>query len=459
MDKTKRCLDRISELQNSALSFMIGSGTSVSSGLPTWDQLIAPYIQELDLKDQHIPYERILQYALDSNTEYNDFLYSFKSVSDSCKPKPLHRLIAKLNVPRIWTTNYDGLLEKAYRDEMMGYQIVAEDNDIHLLDYSRNQIIKMHGSLTDEKQTDIVLLENEYENYIDKRNAIYHLLKNDIKTKTFLYFGFSFNDSNIRRIVSSAWNYRSRPIGRPSYLFTVPPKDDSKKPLYKCWKKDLQRYNIDVIEMKDYIELDVFLYELLKARAGKNIVLIGKSDSDDFNKLAFQIGYELAAAGFCLHSGGGPNLSVSMSEGIWKYLEDKSLNDNNRVRFYYRYNGGSTNPKRGHVYYCGHNREEVRKKMISTNTVCIVMGDEETIDNGMLQEIDIAKTKGARIIPIASTGKLSLKTWEANYQYFSKDGVFSDLEQEYLKLNSSESIEEIAKVVVKLADQLMVRSY
>ena len=459
MDKKKICLDRIGELQNSAISIMIGSGLSVSSGLPTWDQLIEPYIQQLDLRNQHIPYERVLQYALNSNTDYNDFLFSFKRKAEKCMPNPVHRLIAKLNLPRIWTTNYDGLLEKAYRDEMMGYQIVAEDEDINLLDFSKNQIIKMHGSLTNEKTTNIVLLESEYENYIDKRNAIYHLLKNDIKSKTFLYLGFSFNDSNIRRIVSSAWNYSSRPFGKPSYIFTVPPKDDSEKTLYKCWKKDLQRYNIDVIEMSDYSELAPFMFELLKLRAGKNIVLIGKSDTDAYNELSVKIGYKLAAAGFCLHSGGGPNLSVSIAEGVWKYLEEHEINDNNRVQFFYRYNGGSTNPKRGHVYYCGRNREEVRKKMIGANTVCIVMGDEDRTENGMLQEIDIAKTKGARLIPIASTGELSRRIWEMNYHNFTKNGVFNDLEEDYIKLSASLSDEEIADAVVKLADQLMVRSY
>ena len=50
-------------------------------------------------------------------------------------------------------------------DERIPYQIVAKDEDIFDLDHRSNQIIKMHGSLTKECNTDIVLLESEYENY------------------------------------------------------------------------------------------------------------------------------------------------------------------------------------------------------------------------------------------------------------------------------------------------------
>ena len=185
-----------------------------------------------------------------------------KSYEGKYHPQVAHRLIARLNLPRVWTTNYDGLIEDAYRDECMLYQVVAEDDDLYNLDYRTNQIIKMHGSLTREKTTDIVLLESEYENYMLRRKEITHLLENDIRTKSILYLGFSFDDPNIRRIVSSVWNQKE--VGNPSFLFTVPPLDPSKQVYYRYWKDDLANYNVNVVEITDYAEINTFLYKLLQ---------------------------------------------------------------------------------------------------------------------------------------------------------------------------------------------------
>ena len=70
------------------------------------------------------------------------------------------------------------------------------------MDLSKPQLIKMHGSLSkiSDNYDDIVLLESQYENYEESRKDIYNLLKNDISNKSFLFFGVSFNDINMRRI-------------------------------------------------------------------------------------------------------------------------------------------------------------------------------------------------------------------------------------------------------------------
>jgi len=395
---------------------------------------------------------------LQSDTEYNRFVINFKKSADSCNPRPTHRLIAKLNLPRIWTTNYDGILEKAYKDELMEYHIVADDKDIYALEYDKNQIIKMHGSLTDEKKTDIVLTESEYEKYLEKRNAIYHLLKNDVKSKVFIYLGFSFDDINLRRIISSAWDDSSKTAGKNSFLFIEEPKTKTK--LYDYWKKDLDRYRIEVIELQDYSEIDVFLYELLKLRQGKQIVLIGKRDDDKYDGLAKEIGSKFAEAGYKLRSGGGPNLSIAMAEGIWAYLDLVKQDYSDKVQFLYRYGGGSTNPRKGQVFYCGNTYSDVRKKMISTNTICLLMGDESAGESGIHEEIDIANKKGTRIIPVGVSGDYSREIWNRNLSYFTGKGEFSEVEKEYRLINDdTASGTEIANAIVTLADYLLVRNY
>ena len=458
MKDYKQCIEYINSLNSQAISVFVGAGLSKSCGMPDWGKLVEPFKKSLGLKNENIPYTRIMQYSLNDKSEYSMFISQLKSLGESCSPQAVHRLIARLNLPRIWTTNYDGILENAYKDECMLFQVVAKDDDIYNLDYNRNQIIKMHGSLTTEKMTDIVLLESEYENFIYYRKGVYQLLQNDVKTKSIIYLGFSFDDPNIRRIVSSVWNQKG--CGYTSFLFSVPPSEKSKKTYYKCWKDDLARYNIKVIEISDYSEIEIFLYKLLEARFGKTIMLIGKRDDTKCNDLSYLIGYKLAKAGYKIHSGGGPNIANALAEGAWNYLDEKNISIEDKVVFYYRYNGGSTNPCKGQISYCGQSRSEVRKKMITPDKICLLIGDEAPSEHGIKEEIQIARVKGARIIPLGCSGDLARREWETEEHNYSAGGAFAEKKLAYDLLNSNTATnEDIANAVIELADYLLVRNY
>lgn len=456
----EECLTEISTTSDSALSFFIGAGLSVASGLPDWNGLIKPLADKLNIKPNDLPYPRILQYSLCERAEYSRFINELEKSIDTCKPADTQRLIARLSLPRIWTTNYDGLIEQAYDDETIPYQVVAKDEDVFNIDYRRNQIIKMHGSLTKDNKTDIVLTESEYENYYRKRKAIYHLFQNDVRTKSFIYLGFSFDDSNLRNIISAVWD--SHAIGKVSYLFTVPPssRERSKRSKYNCWKHDLQRYMINVVELKDYSEIRSFLYKLLEKRYGKTVVLIGKRSDSTYDKLAERIGYKLAENGFKIHSGGGPNVANAVASGAWNFFESNKISFEDKVVFYYRYGGGSTNPQKGQILYCGKDRSEVRHRMISSDKICLLIGEEPDTENGIAEEIKIANIKGSRIIPIGCTGETARKQWELEKKNYEGSGPFTEKKAVFDVLISPTATEEqIAEAVTELADYLLVKHY
>ena len=453
----KTCLEDLKNANRNAISVFLGAGMSVSSGLPQWGELAKPYKLRMGIKDSTmIPYERIFQYAFGTNgAEYVRFKNDMRDSNNKVEPQSVHRLIARMNFPRIWTTNYDGLLEKAYKDDNISYQLVAKDEDIYRLDYERNQIIKMHGSLTDDCTTDIVLTESEYENYIQNRQAIYQLLQTEIRSKNIIYLGFSFDDINLRRIISAVWAQGNK--GKISYLFTVPPKKKSvAHVLYERWKEDLGRYNLIVVELDNYFEINNFMLNMVEKYFGKNIVLLGKRDDDIWNSLSHKVGYKLASKGFKIHSGGGPNIADSLAKGAWDYLEKHRIPIVDKVTFYYRYNGGSTNPRKGNVLYCGENRQEVRRKMISADKICLVMGVDGVGENGIQEEISIANRKRCRIIPIGCTGDTAKNLWNIEKYKYQDGGVYGEKEVAFNILNSTTATEEdISDAVVELADYLM----
>jgi hypothetical protein len=444
-----------------AVSVFVGAGLSKPAGLPDWNELIKPYADELGLSLSDLSQTRLMQYACGNNkAKYSRLKQELKAKIRLCNPLPVHRLIARLAVSRIWTTNYDSLLEDAYEEEGIIPEILTDDVDIVNSCYDCPQIVKMHGSLTRRNETDIVLTECEYENYEQNRKGIYSLLQNDMKSKSFLYLGVSFDDPNLRKINAAIWN--NQDSGKPGYLLTVPPdaSDIKSRKIFDLWETDLTRFGINVIHLDSYNEVSLFLYKVLQQRFGSTAMIIGKHKTDEYKELCFEIGRELSARGYNIHSGGGPNIANFIADGAWSFYDDKKQECTEKVVFYYRKGGGSTNPKRGKVVYTGDNYFELRNKMISPEKICIVIGGEDTGESGMSEEIALARRKGARIIPLATTGSLSGKVWLEDKHYFSKDSCLEDKENEYLMLNDpAADNKKLASVVADLADYLIVRNY
>lgn len=214
-----------------------------------------------------------------------------------------------------------------------------------------------------------------------------------------------------------------------------------------------------MVELASYSEIDLFIYKLLSKRNGKTLLLIGKTADDSFNELAFILGAKLAEVGFNIHTGGGPNIANAMAEGAWSTMEKRKQPIENRVVFFYRYGGGSTNPRKGNISYCGESRSDVRKKMISSEKVCLLFGSEPNDEHGIAEEINIARSKGARIIPLARTGEIAAKQWLADRHFF-ESGPFSEKRSEYDILNNPcTTNDEITRAVIELADYLLVRNY
>lgn len=436
------------------LSVFVGAGLSIDAGLPSWYELVKPLADELDIPTEGLPLERVLEYICgESKSKYSMLIYSLKKKIQEANPQASHYLISKLDVGRIWTTNYDDLLEKAYQRGNYDLEVVTNDKQLNNTDLSKTQLIKMHGSLSNisDDYDDIILLESQYENYEESRKDIYNLLKNDIRNKSFLFFGVSFNDINMRRIWASIWNHKK--AGHPSFLFTVPPggeKEDEKK-IYEYWKRDLARYGIEVVEMETYNDINKFLNKIYISNMGKTIAGMGIYKDDTYKDLCEKIGGLLAERDYSYNSGGGKNISDFITEGMWK--KDPNIKEDlDRIVFYYKENGGSTNPQKGKIIYAGESYTEMRRRFISPEKLCLLLGEDTKGRNGLKEEVSIAREKKCKILAIPYTGEISLKTYLEEAEYW-KSILTKELYEKYEKLKDLENdSDKSSSIIIDIID-------
>lgn len=146
----------------------------------------------------------------------------------------IHRYIAKLREPRlIITTNYDNLLEKAFKDEDRPYDLLVypadrRDDDsgaramwqeygktkrylppdklrINFEKSKRPIIYKMHGSIGDEPNDDhFVISEEDYLRFLSRVGndaAIPSVVLAYLQTRSLLFLGYSLRDWNLRLVL------------------------------------------------------------------------------------------------------------------------------------------------------------------------------------------------------------------------------------------------------------------
>jgi hypothetical protein len=150
-----------------------------------------------------------------------------------CDPGPLHKLLARRETPLlIVTTNYDDLIERAFRDRGRPYDLVIHQTDaaewggavIHWpygateprfsspkslrIDLSRTTVIyKMHGGVDgmDAARDSFVIDEDDYTDFLVRvadKTAIPAIFAEAVSIRSFLFLGYSLRDWNFRMILS-----------------------------------------------------------------------------------------------------------------------------------------------------------------------------------------------------------------------------------------------------------------
>ena len=183
------------ELEKGKLIVFVGAGVSKNSGLPDWKELIKDYAEYRGIKEftskeyLTIPEEVFERYGSLKYYEIAEKRFLGKYV-----PNSVHRILKKMDLTYIITTNYDTLIE----DQIKNLQIVSKDEDLPYTNSNR-MLIKMHG---DFKNKNIVLKKSDYDNYEKNFQLISTLIKGLFTTNTILFIGYSYNDVNVKQIMN-----------------------------------------------------------------------------------------------------------------------------------------------------------------------------------------------------------------------------------------------------------------
>jgi hypothetical protein len=418
------------ELQSGDAALFVGAGLSKPSGFVDWKALLRDIASELKLDiDREHDLVSLAQYHVNDKKgrgHINQLL--IEEFTKDAKLTENHRLIAALPVHTIWTTNYDDLLETAFREGHRKPDVKTTNQNLATTLPNRSVVIyKMHGDYRQPHEA--VLTKDDYETYGKTREGFSIALRGDLIERTFLFLGFSFTDPNIDYILS---RIRILLGGNERVHYCVmkwpdkPKAGGAEQAEYEYQKRklelridDLSRYQIQAVMIDKYEEVTEILQELNHRANLKHVFVSGSAHNYDplgknrLDNLCLKLGREVIKRGSTLVSGFGLGVGGAVALGGLEIVYADNL-PINRVSFFpfpQQEPKGTT----GEAF-----RSQYRRSILSNAGFAVYISGNRLDPTtnaaitapGVLEEFKIATQLGTIPIPVGATGWAAHEIWQ-----------------------------------------------
>jgi len=257
-------------------ALFIGAGLSAGAGYPDWRTLLEEMAIELklDLNQEH-NFPEVAQFYIAKCGDHRDGIARIvkKHFSRQVEVPAVHQVLARLNVGQVWTTNYDKLIERAWELRGSPLDVKAANSEVggggagsHV-----TTLYKMHGTV--DRAADVVIAKEDYRQYPKEWAGFEATLRAHLIQYNFLFVGLSFTDPNIDHALEVIRNTMEKGM-TPHYAIVRKPQrseceDDGefthRLARHPYWVRELQRSNIQCVEIDDFSEIEKILAEIVVA--------------------------------------------------------------------------------------------------------------------------------------------------------------------------------------------------
>lgn len=415
--------DFVKDLNEGTASIFAGAGLSVPAGFVNWTDLMAEIAHDLGLDiNNEKDLVSLAQFHVNENRTRSKINRKIlEEFTEEANETENHKIIARLPLSSIWTTNYDQLLENAFCKQNKVVDVKYTINQLLTTKPKRDIVIfKMHGDVNHPDGA--IITKEQYEQYHSTHEPFINALAGELTTKTFLFIGFSFTDPNLDYVLSRL-NFRFNKQQRQHYCFVKRHQlGDSQNPDqatldYNIRRQtltinDLKRYGIKSLVINDYSEITAILSEIENGYKKKTIFISGSAETyEPFDKneaigFVHNLAKNIIENDFRIVNGFGWGIGSSVINGALESIYNNPIRFSESQLILKPFPQFETGEKPLTVLW-----KEYRQKMISQSGITIfIFGNKkddksEIIEaDGLFREFEISRDNGNICIPIGMTG-------------------------------------------------------
>jgi len=179
---------------------LVGAGLSVGAGLPGWNTLLTPLADSIRLpQDRRADLLKVAQYYENARGR-QALIAHLMQQSDTIGKMPSnnHHRLVRLGINAWVTTNYDDLIEQAFRTAGKRFTRVVRDQDVPYVSADTVTLIKLHGDLAQPET--LIVTEQDYHTYFRRFPRIKDKLTTLLLDRTFLFVGYGINDPDFNQL-------------------------------------------------------------------------------------------------------------------------------------------------------------------------------------------------------------------------------------------------------------------
>ena len=469
--------DFANDIINNTASVFIGSGVSRDAGYVDWKDLLKEVAEDINLDvDKETDLISLAEYYVNSRknrVKINQAISKYFSEEKSCTNA--HKILASLPIISYWTTNYDKLIEKSFDEKRKSYSVLTNDNSFKKFIEGKDVVIhKLHGDV--DNPGEAVITKKDYEEFAYKHEILLSKLKGEMCSKTFLFLGYSFSDTDIKHILSRIRLFYKGDFAREHYcvlenlkletdkdgnIIETEEEFEYRKTRQNHHIQDLKSYGIQTILVNDYSEdIPRILSEIRMLVCQNNVFISGAYEKDDVQK---ELGWQLARSlstwfiteNMKIYSGYGNNIGPEVVAGV--YDGYRLINKNKHIANRYQDNDITKNLSIHPFPYISSSKKiekeslyrQIRENILQNTQIMIIIGGNKMengvkcISDGVLMEYEIAKDKNQLIIPIAATGGAAEVVWDEMF----KENSYYVKSKDFIALKNGKNFEEIFEAV------------
>jgi len=225
----------VEKLKSGRVVLFIGAGCSIAAGAPSTRELVDKIRKEFPKTDQSLEsFVDVCNQVIESRHYGRPILEEFiRKQFSHLKPSKAHIALPSYSWTAIYTTNFDDLIELAYRnrtDVPRRHVVVAspEFSPINFAETSRIYIFKIMGTIEGWKKDDrMALSKSDFNKRIREMPEYLKNLEDFVKDGTVVFVGYSGDDNLAFEIIDDVIESAGGPTNiAPSYILYPEVKSD-----------------------------------------------------------------------------------------------------------------------------------------------------------------------------------------------------------------------------------------
>jgi hypothetical protein len=451
---------------NAAL--FIGAGLSRDAGLPGWEDLLTPIRERCGIPTHHdlpLVAEYIVNDPRGGRQALQDHILA-SLTQPPPRPARSHRLLARLRVAELWTTNYDPLIETAMATAGVEAALAVDEDSIREIASNQRTIIKMHGSIGDGPPDWVVppvITRTDYERYESDHHRMWTVLRASYLSRMMLFLGFSFTDPNVEILLRLARTLGTATGDRHIAVIKHPgPGAGDAARLHELRTADLESSGVRVCEIADFGENTEILTQLLRRTRPERLFVSGSTgqptttpeeDEQVLGQWCLAMARELdIETTWEIASLGGPAGWLTTRD-VARLRRIDGRYDPAKLTFHFREKNNELpaqlQERVGTAVYTDMSRETLVVSLLDESRALLaIRGGERTSE-----EIEWAANRDVGVVPLACSGGAANSYWAANRNNPPDLGGLPTDPELWERLNDADTT-----IAARAAHQLLVQA-